>query len=178
MSTANRYWERTISHRLRRRALLRVAVTSGAGVAALSLIGCGDGSQTGGKVADKSGLLVTPAETSNAVAGGVLKDFQNSDFLHLDPYTSSVNNMRIHGALAYPRFTKYVPAKYPKLADSSVEGDLMESWEYSADKLQLTFKLRPGVKWDAQPRHRFSGRRLELEEIRGGQHLCCPVPRL
>lgn len=47
--------------------------------------------------------------------------------------------------------------KYDK--DLNIEGDLAESWEYSRDKLSITFHLRKGVRWqDGKP---FTARDVE-----------------
>jgi ABC-type transport system substrate-binding protein len=37
----------------------------------------------------------------------------------------------------------------PAIAEANP--DLSESWEFSGDKLQVTFKLRPNARWDARP---------------------------
>src|SRR3546814_17899402 len=47
--------------------------------------------------------------------------------------------------------------------DTDQVGDLAESWEISPDKLQITFKLRPGPKWDARPP--TNGRAVDASDV-------------
>jgi ABC-type transport system substrate-binding protein len=58
---------------------------------------------------------------------------------------------------------KFKPAKYPDYPDGSVEGDLAESYELSPDKLQVTLKLRQGLKWDQ--RSPTNGRAIDASDI-------------
>jgi hypothetical protein len=54
------------------------------------------------------------------------------------------------GHLAPQQFSEYLP-------------DLAESWEVSPDKLQITFKLRDGVKWHNKPP--VNGRAMDMEDV-------------
>jgi ABC-type transport system substrate-binding protein len=66
-------------------------------------------------------------------------------------------------AYAYQRLVKWEVAQYPKVADGTIVGDLAESFEISPDKLQITMKIRPGVKWDA--RAPTNGRLADAEDV-------------
>ncbi len=160
------YWTGLTQRRLsRRRALV---ATGGAAAAAAFLAACGgsDKNSSGGKApVDKSGLLYTPVETTaNAKPGGTLKNYMNADILHFDNLLS--NQAQVLGSFAqisYLRLVGWQTAKYPKEADGSVTGELAESWEISPDKLQITFKMRPGIKWD--PRPPTNGRMVDTSDV-------------
>jgi ABC-type transport system substrate-binding protein len=66
-------------------------------------------------------------------------------------------------SLTYPRLLKFTAATYPDVAKGTVEGDLAESWELLPDKLTLTFKLRPGLKWEA--RAPTNGRAIDASDV-------------
>ena len=101
---------------------------------------------------------------SQAKAGGVLKHFASGDALHLDPLTSSNANVVNYVApQAYPRLLKWIAGKYPNVADGTPEGLAAESFELSPDKLQITFKLRQGMKWDS--RSPTNGRALDAQDV-------------
>ena len=161
------YWQSLTQSRLtRRRAIAGAGAMAGA-AAALSLLGCGSSSSSsgGGKTSDKSGLVGKPVDTTaSAKAGGTFKDFATLDILHFDAGISNstgvVNQISI---FAYPRLLKFSSAKYPKLPDGGSEGDFAQSFEVSPDKLQITFKLRPGVKWDS--RAPTSGRLADSQDV-------------
>ncbi len=151
---ASNYWTGLTQNRLtRRRALVATGVTA---ASAAFLAACGGSSKSGGESkapVDKSGLLYTPTETTtSAKIGGTLKNYMNADILHFDNLLS--NQAQVLGSFAqisYLRLVGWATAKYPKEADGSVIGELAESWEISPDKLQITFKMRPGIKWDPRP---------------------------
>lgn len=163
---SDRYWSRFQRDRLTRRRALGGAAALGSGLAALSLVGCGGGEKKSAQAPkSRSDLLSTPVDTTaQAKPGGTLKDFQNSDVQHMDALFSNdagpVNQISV---FAYPRLLKFVPAKSPKVGDYSVEGDTGESYEVSPDKLQITFKVRQGMKWDARPP--TSGRPIDAQDV-------------
>jgi peptide/nickel transport system substrate-binding protein len=149
------YWERISRSRVsRRRAIVGVGL-AGAGAVAVSLAGCGGGGQGGassGASGDKSTQVYKPVDTtSRAKPGGTLRDVFAADvpqgFDALGTNNASTLNI---AAYTYPRMLKFVVAKAPNQADGTSEGNLAESFEFTDDKLQLTFKLRPGLKWDAR----------------------------
>ncbi|HLF79891.1 MAG TPA: ABC transporter substrate-binding protein [Dehalococcoidia bacterium] len=151
---AGSYWQRVTLERLKRRRLLTGVGAAGVSALALSLIGCGGGGDDEKEtvIADKSGLLSTPVDTtSQAKTGGTFKGYRDADvpqgFDVLATNNAQTQSVAIY---AYPRLFKFTPGRYPKLADGSSEGDIAESYELSADKLQLTVKLRQGAKWDAR----------------------------
>ena len=164
---SNSYWDTITRTRIsRRRALL---ATSSAAAAAAFLAACGGDDGGGGDPATKKSagdLIFEPADTSaKAKSGGVLKTNAVAD---IQPHMDSLANngsgpLSQIAAFAYPRLAKYKLAKYPAAYDGSFEGDLAESWEISADKLQVTFKIRQGVKWDS--RAPTNGRLADAQDV-------------
>src|SRR5262249_37009417 len=145
------YWENVTRSRVGRRRALELAGATGAGIAALGLIGCGSGGSKATVAptpADKSGLLSKPEDTTaQAKPGGTLRSFLPADApLGFDVLATNNNATLDVARYTYPRMLKFTPAKYPKDADGASEGDLAETFEISPDKLQITFKLRPGLK--------------------------------
>jgi peptide/nickel transport system substrate-binding protein len=161
----NGYWDRAVRARTSRRRLLAGGSGVLAGLGAIGLVGCGSSGNGSSSGKDSSGLVVKPVDTTGqAKAGGVLKDFQEVDVLHFDAAISNQTSVvNAASVWVYPRLLKYVAAKYPKDADGSSEGELAESFEVSGDKLQLTFKIRPGVKWDN--RAPTSGREADAQDV-------------
>jgi ABC-type transport system substrate-binding protein len=166
------YWEQLRRARITRRRGL--AATAGAGFAAALLAACGgsDNSSSSGASssgtatsADKSGLVYTPVDTtSKAKPGGTLKHYVTADILHFDaladPSSSTVSNS---SEPFYPRLFRFKTFKYNQDVDGSSEGEVAQSYELSPDKLQLTLKLRPGMKWDA--RSPTNGRVMDANDI-------------
>jgi peptide/nickel transport system substrate-binding protein len=167
------YWERITTTRLARRRALAGATSIGLGAAALALAGCGSGGKSSSSTAstapteqDKSGLLSFPQETtSQAKPGGTLKSFYGStDPAGFDPHTSQTfTTLTAVCYYTYPRMMTYSPVKYPGFNKGEVEGDLAESYEISGDHLQLTFKLRQGLKWDNKPP--VNGRVIDAQDV-------------
>jgi peptide/nickel transport system substrate-binding protein len=163
------YWERVTSSRLSRRRALAGAAGVGIGATALSLVGCGGGSksESGGASSGgtDSGLVYRPVDTtSQAKPGGTFKSYLTADVTTFDLLaTTSFSASALIGVYAYQRLFKYVPGKYPELSRGEAEGDAVESYEYSGDKLQLTLKIRPNLKLD--PRAPTNGRPLDAEDV-------------
>jgi len=149
---------------MRRRRVLQAGAGLTAGIAALSLIGCGS-DDSGSEPEDKSGLLTQATDsTSKAKKGGVwLSSFQN-DTPHFDGMLGGSSPWwENHFAYGYlvkaPVFNK---TKGEEI-DTSVTGDVAESWEQSPDGLTITFKLRPNAGLD--PRPPTSGRNLDADDV-------------
>src|SRR6476620_9299924 len=58
---------------------------------------------------------------------------------------------------------KFTTTKAPKPYEGGIDGDMMESWETSPDKLTVTFKLRQGMKWDS--RAPTNGREIDAQDV-------------
>ncbi len=163
------YWERVTHQSISRRRALGGAAAAGLGAAAIGMVGCGGG---GGDDAGSSGAQKTQGKvsipvdtTAQAKSGGVFKSvFISVNPASLDPHTSqgftTLTGVAIY---TYPRLLTFKPAKYPDYTDGSVEGDLAESFELSGDKMQVTLKLRAGMKWDS--RSPTNGREIDAEDV-------------
>jgi peptide/nickel transport system substrate-binding protein len=185
------YWDRFARQRMTRRRALQAASGVGLSAAALGLIGCGGDDDEGGTTGatpttqatgatgttgatgatgatggtGSTSLLSTPTKTTDqAVAGGILRDFQNADMLHFDGLEAS-NNPVINYVMvfAYPRLLKFQHSEYPEVPDGSSVGEAATDWELNPDNLTLTFKLRQGMKWDG--REPTNGRELDAEDV-------------
>ncbi len=145
------YWSSALGRRISRRRAIGAAGATAAAAAFLAACG-GDDSRTRastrrGDVEAPSGLLYAPVDkTSDAIRGGVWKaalsaDPQNFDLYNFDPFSQGFAN--VVG-------TKLVSLKPARLADPTaleIMADGAESWEYSGDRLELTFKLNPNSKF-------------------------------
>jgi len=140
----------------------------GVGAAALSLVGCmGGGSDKAGEGGmgpkDTSGLLAQRTDTSKQTKpGGTWKSLTTADVTSFDPLTSPSFTTQVVAGYVYSRLLKVIPGIL-KGSTGDVEGDLAESWEVSADKLQITLKLRPNTKWDS--RAPTSGRAVSADDV-------------
>lgn len=156
------YWSTLTHRRFNRRRGLAIA---GLGGAAALIAACGgaDSSPESGKQKPQASSLVEEvADTSKqAKTGGVLKISRTGDTLTWDPYvTSSQWNGTI--SQIYGRLMIIKPGVL-KDSDGEVEGNIAESWEFSADRLTLTVKLRPNVTW-----HRIApvnGRNVDVDDV-------------
>lgn len=159
------YWERITKSRLSRRRALAGAAGVGAGALALSLAGCGGDDSGGVSGKGESGLVYTPVDsTGRAKPGGTFKSYITADVTTFDLLsTTSFSAAALLGVYAYQRLFKYVPGKYPERSRGEVEGDAVESYDYSGDRMTLTLKLRPNLKLD--PRSPTNGRPLDAEDV-------------
>ena len=162
MKAEQGYWVRTMSRRLSRRRAVAITAGLGAG-AALSLAGCGggDGDSTSG--GGESGLLAKVEDTSKqAVAGGIYQSYEANDIQSMDPNGGSSARAQFVSYFVYPRLVK-TKTSFTGTHTEGKEGDLAESWEFSADGLTLTFKLRQGVIWDR--REPTAGRAVDAQDV-------------
>ncbi len=158
---ADSYWTNTLVTRLSRRRA--IAATGGAAAAAAFLAACG-GSDSGSGGVDKSKTasdLVVPIqdESKNMTRGGIYKSTLSTP-PSLDPHGSG--SQVTHVWMNYSQLIKIKPG-YLKNSDGDVEGDLLESWEMSPDKLTLTAKIVQGTKFTPKPP--VSGRIVDMEDV-------------
>jgi ABC-type transport system substrate-binding protein len=154
------YWSRFAGRGTRRR-FLGGAMAGGAGLAALTLAGCG-GDDAAETPAQDRGLL-TPLKdrSSEAVAGGRYVT-NASNIPQVDPIGSPSTLTRIALNTAFTRLFKIKPGILePSRGD--IEGDLAESWELGNGGLQLTVKLRKNAGTD--PRPPVNGRVLDAQDV-------------
>ena len=150
------YWTNTLTQRLSRRRTLAAAGGLTAGAALLAA--CGGDSGSGGGT---TSLLSQPVDTSKqAKRGGVMAFWRDREVDTSDPHATTRN---APGSIStYSRLFRRKPGY---MAPQPVDfiGDLAESWETSADKLQMTIKLRPNAKWhNVAP---VNGRNVDAQDI-------------
>jgi peptide/nickel transport system substrate-binding protein len=153
------YWRRTANGRLNRRRLL--AATGAAALGGSFLAACGGGSNKGSAGGDISSLVAKPQDTSkDARKGGTLLASRIQDAFTFDPHlglAGSIGNTEV-----YSRLFK-LKASYLKTGGWEFDGDMFESWEFSAEKLLLTAKVRPNFKWhNVAP---VNGRQVDAQDI-------------
>ena len=68
----------------------------------------------------------------------------SADIGNLDPHLASSTSDRTLVAWIFGGLVRFAPGSTDP---STIEGDLAESWEATADNLVWTFKLRQGVQW-------------------------------
>jgi hypothetical protein len=131
------YWHTTLQRRITRRRAL--AAAGGLATAAAFLSACGGDDEEGGEE-DQSGLVVKPQdETKGAKRGGVYKARNTFEPSTLDPHLFP-NNFHVAATYSNLWMIKDGVLEY---SDGTVEGDLVESWEVTPDKLTITAKINP-----------------------------------
>ena len=156
------YWQSILDQRISRRRGL--AASGGAAAAAAFLAACGGDDNGGsGGVQDRSGLISQPVDTtSKAKRGGTLKWFAPNEPAHLDVQLDQVA-MNQHKNLVYGHYLNEKAGHLKAAAYEEYSPEMMESWEWSPDRLQLTFKLRQGVKWHNKAP--VNGRLLDVDDV-------------
>jgi peptide/nickel transport system substrate-binding protein len=157
------YWSEILNQRISRRR--GIAAVGGVSAAAAFLAACG-GSDSGGSqggTSDKSGLITKAVDTTKqAKRGGTLKWFAPNEPAHLDVQLDQVA-MNQHKNLVYGHYVNEKAGVLKPAAYEEYAPEMMESWEFSPDRLQLTFKLRQGVKWHNKAP--VNGRVLDTEDV-------------
>jgi peptide/nickel transport system substrate-binding protein len=152
------YWTRTVRQRLTRRRALAASASTAAAAAFLAACG-GSGSD---EPSDKSSLITESKDTTGqAVRGGTLRGYLPSDVPSLDPSTAS---FPLNFVAGYSLGT-LLNEKPGYLAPPQAElyGDLAQSWEESPDRLQITIKIKPNVKWHNKAP--VNGRRVDIDDV-------------
>ncbi len=140
------YW----SSRISRRGVLRGAAIGGAGLAGAALIGCGSSS----KPAASNAPAGAAAGANGAPAGEqpVLSDafvmVQTRDAVSLEPLDANVYTVPERSGLVYPRILSTILTD-PKDFTSTkfVPSYAISGMEVGNNGAQLTFKVKPGVKY-------------------------------
>jgi ABC-type transport system substrate-binding protein len=185
------YWKRLARRRLARRRFLAGAAATGAGLAALSLVGC-EGGGNGGEGTATPGVTATPAVT--ATPGGAsgfesIFECEISPRPPWEPATARGGTVRWFGFDALPPDT-YDPhqtqlgpiygmhsgvfskiLKYDDYYDLRMVTDLAEAMPETADKLTYIVKIRPNVRFHDTQKARSSfpqvaGRQLTAEDVK------------
>jgi peptide/nickel transport system substrate-binding protein len=153
------YWVR---QRLRRRRFLAGILGASAGALAFAA-GCRTGTEES-SLPERHAWSDPVNTTDSARPGLTLKTSLVSDAPSFDPLSSGSQSTHTQiAAYTYPRLLKFSTAIYPLRANGSVEGDLVESYEVSPDRLQLTLKLRQGLKWEQKAP--IGGRAIDAGDV-------------
>jgi ABC-type transport system substrate-binding protein len=151
------YWKKLAGRRLGRRRAL--ALTGWAAVAAGLLAACG-GDGDDGEGRDASGLVTEPRDEAKDVRrGGLLVNRTISEPNTLEPHLFP-GNFTAQDTYSGLWLIKDGHMKY---TTGEIQGDLVESWEFSADKLTLTAKINPNAHF--APVAPVNGRPVNAEDV-------------
>jgi ABC-type transport system substrate-binding protein len=141
------YWDKVLHSRLSRRRAL--AASGGAALGAAILSACGGGGDDGGGGQQVSELLYKAEDTTKlAKHGGTFRGMSSADPANWDYYNFDPVSQGIHNGTGI----KLLRMKAGHLQDPAleIEVEAAEKYEYSGDKLTLTFKLNPKAKFQPQ----------------------------
>jgi ABC-type oligopeptide transport system substrate-binding subunit len=125
------YWFKFTQARQTRRQWLTATGGAAAGLAALSLVGCGDNNKASSGSKSASSLLYTPVDTSaKAMQGGAYDIFQQAD---ISAFNSGNGGDAANSQNTYSRIVRYDAYKYPDKALPTTSPDAAVSWEASPD---------------------------------------------
>jgi peptide/nickel transport system substrate-binding protein len=155
--TSRNYWRDLTAKRLSRRQGLAL---TGAGAAAAALTAA-CGGDDGGKESAVSKVVPVVDTTKQAKRGGTFKGSRTQDALTWDPHVTS-SQWTPPLAVVYGRLM-ILEAGVAKDSDGEPQGNHAESWEFSPDRLTLTMKLRPSIRWHNVPP--VNGRALDMEDV-------------
>src|SRR5207249_7498745 len=130
-------------------------VTGATATAAALLAACGGGkSSSDGSTPKKvtSDLIVDPEDTTKvAKFGGISRWYSTTEPNHLDGIAQGQSQLNQFNGFAYSSLVANKAGVKQPSPYNEVVPNMAESWEFSPDRLQITFKLRQGVKWHNRP---------------------------
>ncbi len=157
------YWSAISQARTSRRRALIATTSTAAAAAFLAACGGSGSSSTSAPAKNEASLVATPVDTSKqAKTGGTFKWYSPSEPAHFDIH-QGLNPLNTPSNLTtdYMVNEKSGVLKPPEY--SEVIPDLADSWEWSPDRLQLTLKLRDGVRWHNKPP--VNGRLFDANDV-------------
>src|SRR5688500_14488025 len=162
----NNYWRRVLSNRVSRRRAVMGTATLTASAAFLAACGGGDDdgdSGDGGSGGSGSSSVIKQQSdrSGEAKPGGTLRNYDGGP-ASVDSIATTSTPDRGKASMFYNRLMFVLPA-VNKASDGTKTGDAAQSWEYSADGLTLTFKIRPNLGTD--PRAPLNGRKLNAQDV-------------
>ena len=176
------YWTRTV--RLNRRKFL---LGAGAGIASAAFLaacggddddgtgsgttnGTGSGTTNGtgsgttnGQAEGTSGLLAAIVDESSQAKKGGTFVIPGLEPPHFDGKAQGHVQQLLTNSLAYESLVRNKPGIGEPSTFTELLPELATSWEFSGDNLQLTFKLREGVKFHNRPP--VNGRPFDSEDV-------------
>lgn len=163
------YWSSIVGQRLSRRRALVGGATAGAGLAAMSLVGCRSSETQLSNVIDDPNAIIyswqLPDDSRNAVPGGIYKGVTTGDTGSFDPIRSNDFVTQVLAAVVYETLLGFKTGPGLNPADGlDIEGRLAASYEVSSDATTFTFKVNPDVRYHNIPP--VSGRVQEIEDWR------------
>src|SRR3954470_16384968 len=135
------YWADQLKGRLARRRFL--AYTGGLTAGAALLAACGSDSESASaKPKENKSSLVTQAvdNLKQAKSGGIYKSLVSQDVQTFEPSFRSAPTA-FASAHAYQNLVSQKPGYLGPPGDEFL-GDIVDSWEFSPDKLTMTMKVR------------------------------------
>jgi peptide/nickel transport system substrate-binding protein len=184
------YWMRWAERRLSRRRLLAGAAGAGAGLAAISLVGCGGGEKAAPSASPGASPGASPAGSPAATPqGNVFYRWGTGPRPALEPASTRGGMQRWFGYEAItldtfdPHQSQFGPASHPQSTVYSrvlkywdvyagkIVPDLAEAMPESPDKLTYVIKIRPGVRFHDTDKIRqqfpeVAGRELTADDIK------------
>jgi len=159
---SDNYWSRVLDGRISRRRALAATGAMAASAAFLAACGGSDSGSSGGGGTQKdvSSLIVKAVdETKNVKRGGTYKTRGTFEPSTLDPHQFP-NNFYVYQTYSNLWMIKDGVIDY---SNGDVDGDVVESWELSPDKLTLTAKINSNAHF--APVAPVNGRSVDAKDV-------------
>jgi peptide/nickel transport system substrate-binding protein len=154
--TGSTYWTHLLHAQLHRRKAIATGLT---GASAAFLVACGGGG--GGPKQSGSSLVARiQDDTQQVKRGGSLKSRSTLEHPTLDPMAGGGHVGLL--AMTYSNLFR-VSDGHKEGTNGEIAGDLVQSWEFSPDQLQLTVKLHPEARF--APLAPVNGRNVDAEDV-------------
>jgi ABC-type transport system substrate-binding protein len=154
------YWSKVSERRWSRRRALAVLGSTAAAAAFLAACGGDDDSDEDSGTKDASGLVTQPSdETKSLKRGGVLVNRTTSEPNTLEPhlFPGNFTSQDIYSGLWL------IKDGHLQHTTGEIEGDVVESWELSPDKLTITAKINQNAHF--APVAPVNGRAVDADDV-------------